>query len=88
MYGHFSALPLIVLKIKIKSVANSFGQRSIGLLILIIQTLYLKNPSDASLASLSVGVCCFQSLDATFPKDLFFRLFKDHNSCHCAVWRP
>ena len=25
---------------------------------------------------------------AVFPKGLFFRLFRDHNSCRCAVWRP
>ena len=33
-------------------------------------------------------VCCFQTLDAVFPKDPFERLFRDHNSCRCAVWRP
>ena len=28
------------------------------------------------------------TLNATFPNDLFFRLFRDHNSCRCAMWRP
>ena len=29
-----------------------------------------------------------QQLDAVFPKDiLFYRLFRDHNSCRCVAWR-
>ena len=31
-------------------------------------------------------VYCFQTLDAVFPKDCLIRLFRDQNSCHCAVW--
>ena len=27
---------------------------------------------------------CFQTLDAVFPKDPQFRLFRDHSSCYCA----
>ena len=33
-------------------------------------------------------ICGFQTVDAVFPKDPLFRLYRDHNNCRCAVWRP
>ena len=36
-----------------------------------------------------ISAAGFQTLDAVFPKDLFFyRLFRDHDRCRCAVWWP
>ena len=33
-------------------------------------------------------VFCFQNLDAVFLNNHVFRLFRNHNSCPCAVWQP